>query len=159
MGNNLKSHMTRLAMDKLNFATVQNVGIQMIEQLEKLHSIGYLHRDLKPQNILVGEDNRIESQEQLYLIDFGLAINYTKDKKLLREPLTDSEHIQKGYCAADGNQFFSSVNCAKNKQLSRRDDMISLGYLLIYLYSGVPPFYINSEGQSDMNILKKQKLF
>ena len=56
-----------------------------------MHSVGYLHRDLKPQNILASEGN-------LFLIDFGLAVNYTKEKYLLREPIAESEHIKKGFC-------------------------------------------------------------
>jgi serine/threonine protein kinase len=114
-GENLKTHMSRMSQVKLNFVAVHQVGMQLILLLEKLHSIGYLHRDIKPQNILVGEHKKLETRNKIKLIDFGLCIPYTKDANLLRAPLNDSEHVLPGYCQADGNAFFASLNCDKNK--------------------------------------------
>lgn len=157
-GENLKTHMSMMLQVKLNMIAVHQVGMQLLLLLEKLHSIGYLHRDIKPQNILVGEYKKVDTWKKIKLIDFGLCIPYTKDANLLRAPLNDSEHVLPGYCQADGNAFFASLNADKNKQLSRRDDLISLGYFLIYLANGIPPFFFNREGESSQEILRLQKL-
>ena len=66
--------------------------------------------------MLVGDNQHPETHKELKLIDFGLAVNYTRDKDLMREPKTESEHIEPGYCLPEGNVFFSSINYAKNKQ-------------------------------------------
>jgi hypothetical protein len=62
--------------------------------------------------VLVGYNSHPETHKDLMLIDFGLAVNYTREEELFREPRTESEHIEPGYCQADGNVFFASINCA-----------------------------------------------
>lgn len=94
-----------------------------IERLKDLHSIGYMHNDLKLENILIGH----RDPSKIYLIDFGLSQKYLDD---------DGSHIKKqnlGYFS--GNFMFASVNSCKGNSKSRRDDMESLFYLLIYLMS------------------------
>jgi len=46
------------------------IGLQLIDRLEALHSIGYIHRDIKPDNLIVGSK---EKNNIIYLIDFGLV--------------------------------------------------------------------------------------
>ena len=53
---------------------IVTIGIHMINLLEKLHSIGYIHCDIKPDNILIGDAARDPKQiHKLYLIDFGIS--------------------------------------------------------------------------------------
>jgi vaccinia related kinase len=58
------------------------IGIQLLERLEGLHQLGYVHGDLKTQNILC--TNKGSSNNQLFLIDYGLAINYHETGKELK---------------------------------------------------------------------------
>mmetsp|Transcript_9671 Transcript_9671/g.7308 ORF Transcript_9671/g.7308 Transcript_9671/m.7308 type:complete len:98 (+) Transcript_9671:216-509(+) len=60
--------------------TVCQIGIQMVDRIQTMHDLGYLHQDIKPDNILIGCNNP-ESDEfnLLYLIDYGLSEKYTDD--------------------------------------------------------------------------------
>lgn len=109
--------------------TVCQLGIRLIQQLEVLHSIGKIYNDLKLENILVGDkDDRPESLSDIRLIDFGLCTNYLD---------SDGEHIPKSKEKVFfGNIAFGSVNAMNFKSVSRRDDLISLTYLLVYMVQG-----------------------
>ena len=50
---------------------------QMINRIETLHQFGFIHRDLKPQNIVIGSDD----PETIYLIDYGLAEKFLNMKR------------------------------------------------------------------------------
>ena len=103
---------------------------QALGRIEAVHSQHLIHRDIKPDNFLVGTGAKSTS---IYLIDFGLA-------KRFKHPKT-KQHIayiqEKGFT---GNQRFSSKNAMLGIQQSRRDDLESLGYLLVYLMKGALPW-------------------
>lgn len=113
-----------------SFQTVHQIGIQLITLLEQFHSIGYIYNDLKPDNICIGEFNDMKTVHSLKLIDFGLATPYMKG----------NQHIKQEPKQFQGNLAFSSYNAFNEVTLSRRDDLISLLYLLLYLTSGKLPF-------------------
>ncbi len=69
-----------------------------IKRLQKLHELGFLHNDLKLENILVGESD----PESIYLIDFGLATRYI-------DPLTQKHVKKKQLCKFSGNFLFASI--------------------------------------------------
>ena len=102
----------------------------MLDHLETLHECGYVHRDLKPENFVVGIRSTSHS---LTMIDFGLAKQYQ----------TIFGHIscQKNQ-GLTGTADFASVNAHKGMELSRRDDLISLGYLVVFLLKGSLPWQI-----------------
>jgi serine/threonine protein kinase len=109
--------------------TVLMLADQMIERMRYLHGKGYLHRDIKPENFLMGIR---ESQDRVHLIDLGLA-------KRWRQP--DGSHIP--YISGNkiiGTARYASINSHSGVQLSRRDDMESLGYLLVYFAKGKLPW-------------------
>jgi serine/threonine protein kinase len=119
----------KLCNYKLSNKTVFMLADQMITRLESLHSRGYLHRDIKPENFVMGLGKQARN---LYLIDFGLAKPW-KD--------TDGKHIQmrddKGMV---GTARYASISTLTGFEPSRRDDMESLGYTLIYLLKGKLPW-------------------
>ena len=113
--------------DKPNIIRLKDmlmVGIQILDRIRFIHSKNILHLDIKPNNFLVGdEDNSL-----IYIIDFGIS-------KIFRSSRT-GKHIKfskKDYFS--GNLLLSSVNTMKGNCPSRRDELESIGYLLIYLYS------------------------
>lgn len=125
-----------------SFKTVQQFGIKMITLLEQLHSIGYLHCDLKPDNICVGNGFDDSTLSEFKLIDFGVSQQLCKDKNNFREPIDDDDHIDMDLKAPQkGNLIFASPNSIKNHTLGRRDDLISLFYLLLYLQTKIIPFF------------------
>lgn len=97
------------------------IGVQMLNIIENVHKRRIIHRDIKPENFLFGrgEDTR------LYLIDFGLAKQYIN---------SDGEHISyRSDKNLIGTVRYASINSHDNKELSRRDDIESIGYLMLYL--------------------------
>ena len=101
-----------------------------------IHEVGYVYNDLKTDNILVGNYRCSDSLHQLKLIDFGLATAYLTTEKGTGKKI----HIEQGKKYFQGNLAFSSFNAFNNKVLSRKDDLISLVYLLVYLSTGKLPF-------------------
>ena len=103
---------------------------QMLERIEYLHEMNYMHRDIKPDNILMGLGR---NSNTVYMIDFGL-IRSVIDK-------ATGQHIS----FAEGKNLvgtcrYTSVNSHLGYELSRRDDLIALGYVIIYLKKGRLPW-------------------
>lgn len=115
---------------QLSSQTVLQIGIQVLYRIEYIHEHGYLHRDLKPDNILVG---RGQHSKCMYIIDFGIS-------RQLRMEATGL-HIAHGRgVGINGTYAFCSLNAHRGNELSRRDDLISLGYLLTDLCHGDLPW-------------------
>jgi serine/threonine protein kinase len=126
LGMNLKEVMKSLNVKQLELKTVVQIGIQIIDRLQALHELGYIYCDLKLDNIMIGSKsyNSLESSK-IYLVDLGVAMPYLNNENLhLR---CDEKKI------FTGNILFASKNAFAYKQQSRRDDLIALVYLLIYL--------------------------
>lgn len=122
---------------ELNLASLVELGSAVLYQQEKIHDSGYTHNDLKLNNIMLGYDSKypIDITEEsvfkdasIHLIDFGCSIKF-QDR--------DGKHLeQKQIEKFRGNILFASANQMQRKQTSRRDDLISLCYLLVYLING-----------------------
>ncbi|KRX01464.1 Protein kinase-like domain [Pseudocohnilembus persalinus] len=113
--------------------TVLQIGIQCLERLECLHDIGYIHRDIKPDNLMIGNDQF--SQNIIHLIDFGISKSYL-DKNGNHVPF--SKHKQ-----FSGTKRYSSIAADAGQEQGRKDDLESLGYTIIELVSGKLPCQIN----------------
>ena len=97
------------------------IAIQVLDRIETLHSQGFIHRDIKPDNMLIGK----RDPNIIYLIDYGLSKKYrsTKTKKHIRFSNTGR---------LTGTLRYASSNALKGSEQSRRDDLISIGYMLIF---------------------------
>lgn len=103
------------------------IGLQIIDRLEFIHSKYIIHRDIKPANFLL-KNNSI-----VYLIDFGSAKKYRSS--------TTKKHIKfENLKRIVGTPEFLSLNANIGYSQSRRDDLESLGYLLIFLIKGKLPW-------------------
>ena len=94
---------------------------QGLEALQTLHRAGYLHRDIKPHNILLGKSN-----SDLYLIDFGLAKAYCLANGLIHAKVSETNSVK-------GTYLFASRSVVNFLAHSRRDDLESLVLSLLYL--------------------------
>lgn len=130
LGNSLEHMLHGAGPGKFSLKTTLMISIQIFDRLKKLHSCGYVHRDIKPDNFLMGIG---PERSLVYLIDFGLAKRFRlKDVNV---------HIRE----ADGKKLtgtarYASINSHLRKELSRRDDLESLGYLMIYFLKGRLPW-------------------
>jgi len=121
---------------------VLDIGQQAITRLEVLHRLGFLHRDVKPENLLF---EAADKYNRVYLIDFGLAKKFVIGD-------THIPNLQKKGLV--GTARYASVNALLAKEQSRRDDMESLGYVLVYLLKGSLPW----QGLNAGNMEEKKQL-
>ncbi len=98
--------------------------------LETFHSGGYIHRDVKPDNYMIG---RGANANRLYVIDYGLSKRYVDDKKKQHIAFRENKRLT-------GTAKFCSLNTHLGYEQSRRDDLEALGYSLIYLLRGRLPW-------------------
>lgn len=117
-----------LCGDTFSVETVLMIGLQLVSCLEALHNKMYVHRDIKPQNFMVGLG---EKQDQIYMIDFGLAKLYYKNGQHIENNIT------KGLV---GTTRYMSINTHLGYEQSRRDDLEALGYMLVFFGKGELPW-------------------
>ena len=115
---------------KFSLKTTLMIAIQVLDRIRHLHMHNYIHRDIKPQNFSIG---RGENEHIIYLIDFGLAKRYREEYTNFHIPLRQNIKLT-------GTIRYASCNALNKKELSRRDDMESIGYMLIYLLKGSLPW-------------------
>jgi serine/threonine protein kinase len=122
LGDSLQTIMER--KHSFSLKLVLQIGIQIIYLLKMIHDKGLVHRDIKPDNFLLGLNNK---NKKIYLIDFGFCKTFLNDNKHIEIKKTNN---------LIGTNNFASVNAHEFNELSRRDDLESLGYMLIYFYFG-----------------------
>jgi casein kinase I homolog HRR25 len=114
---------------KFSLKTVLLLADQLISRIEYIHTKSIVHRDIKPENILMGIGKR---GNQVNIVDFGLAKRY-RDRSLTHIPCCQSKKFI-------GTARYASINTHSGIELSRRDDMESIGYVLLYLCRGSLPW-------------------
>ncbi|XP_073066982.1 casein kinase 1-like protein 3 [Primulina eburnea] len=114
---------------KLSFKTVLMLADQMITRIEFVHSKGILHRDIKPDNFLMGLGRKAN---QVYIIDFGLAKRY-RDSSNRHITYRENGNLT-------GTARYASCNTHLGIEQSCRDDLESLGYVLLYFLRGSLPW-------------------
>lgn len=103
---------------------------EQVDRLETLHNKGYVHRDLKPDNFVIGMGR---CDHIIHLIDFGFAEPFADFVTGEHRPYSDGRELL-------GTVRYVSLNAHKGIVQTRRDDLISLCYILIYFARGSLPW-------------------
>ncbi|KAI0244951.1 kinase-like domain-containing protein [Lactifluus subvellereus] len=144
LGPSLEEHFDACGR-KFSLITVALIAGQLLSHLQNIHLHHYIHRDIKPANILTGLG---DSAHIVYLADFGIAKRFRNPKTHAHVPLSNGHQLT-------GSPAFTSINSHLGIELSRRDDLESLAYVLIYLLRGSLP-WINM-GSMDVVLQLKQQ--
>ena len=123
LGQNLEDLYNYCAKN-FSLKTIIMIIIQMIERLKHVHDNHYIHRDIKPENFLIGKEN---TEKTIYLIDFGLAKRYRDEYTQIHIPLKENRNLT-------GTARYASCNAHNGLEQSRRDDMESIAYVILYFF-------------------------
>nr|GLL27121.1 casein kinase 1-like protein HD16 isoform X1 [Ipomoea trifida] len=126
------------------------IAVEAISILEKLHMKGFVHGDVKPENFLLGQPGTPD-EKKLYLIDLGLASRW-KDS-------TSGQHVEYDQRPDifRGTIRYASVHAHLGRTGSRRDDLESLAYTLIFLIKGRLPWQ-GYQGDNKSFLVCKKKM-
>ena len=130
LGDSLDKIFDKLPSRKMSIRCVCNIAYQLLMIFEIIHNCNIIHRDIKPANVAIGFE---EKSKFIYLLDFGLSKKYRSSKTKKHFPFVQGNKLI-------GNARYSSINALDGGTQSRRDDLESLGYLLLYLLLGRLPW-------------------
>ena len=135
---------------KFSLLTCIMIIDQIVSRIEVLHSKNLLHRDIKPDNFLIGRGNK---KNVIYAIDFGLSKKYRDSRTGLHIPYRDGKDLT-------GTARYASINTHLGVEQSRRDDIESIGYMMVYLMKGSLPWQgkVNSNPKKKYDTIKKIKI-
>jgi serine/threonine protein kinase len=124
MGNSLENIFSNHNQN-FSMKTIIMLTIDLLKILQDIHINNILHRDLKPDNIVIGYKN---NNKNIYLIDFGLSKSFINNN--------DGKHIDiiKNKSLV-GSMRYASIRNHKGIEQSRRDELESLSYIILYFFT------------------------
>ena len=135
---------------KFSIKTTAMLGYQMMNVLQFIHDKHIIHRDIKPDNYVMGLN---DMNAVLYLLDFGLAKKYRSSKTLEQYPYIKKKKLT-------GTARYASIHALEEMEQSRRDDLESTGYVLMYFLRGNLPWQglkLKTKDNRYQKILDKKK--
>ena len=130
MGKSLEDIFESFVVKKMSTRCVCNIGYQIIEILEYIHNKHVIHRDIKPDNFVIGLN---EKRKYIYILDFGLSKKYRSARTLKHYQIVKNKNLT-------GTARYASINALNGLTQSRRDDLEAVGYVLMYFLRGRLPW-------------------
>ncbi|CAI0409862.1 unnamed protein product [Linum tenue] len=129
---------------------VSCIAVEALTILDKMHARGYVHGDVKPENFLLGQPNTPQ-EKKLFLVDLGLATKWRDSGS--------GEHVEYDQRPDmfRGTVRYASVHAHLGRTASRRDDLESLAYTLIFLHRGRLPWQ-GYQGDNKSFLVCKKKM-
>ena len=147
LGPNLMELFNFCGTKKFTISTVCLIALQMLNRIEYMHKHHYLHRDIKPENFLIGNE---EKTNVIFLADFGLSKSYKNRKNHQHIPYRDGRMLI-------GTARYVSINTHLGIEQSRRDDLESIGYVLVFFLKGSLPWQgLKAENDKYARIMEKK---
>ncbi|MCQ2816849.1 MAG: casein kinase 1 family protein [archaeon] len=115
---------------KFSMKSVCMIAEQILDRIEFIHNKHVIHRDIKPDNFVIGEGNK---NVIIYILDFGLSKKYRSSRTLQHIRFTINKKLT-------GTARYASINALKGCEQSRRDDLEAIGYVLLYFLRGILPW-------------------
>ena len=141
LGKSLEDIKSILPSKKMTIPCICKLSYQMLQILEHIHKRSFIHRDVKPENFIMGLG---PNNKFLYMIDFGFAKTYRDPTTLAHYPLKKNDGIT-------GTARYASINTLRGFTQSRKDDLESLAYVIIYLSKGTLPWAnITSDNKDEL---------
>ena len=136
LGENLQKLLMNSPHKKFTLKTTLMLAIQILSRIKTLHENNYIHRDIKPENFTIGLK---KYKNTIYMIDYGLTRKFCDSRKN-HIPYKEGKHLT-------GTALYASIYTHKGIEQSRRDDLESLGYMMIYFCKGELP-WMNVKGKT-----------
>lgn len=133
--------------------TTSLLGIEMVKRVQFIHSKGFLHRDIKPNNFMLGKFSKnldYLNEKTVFVIDFGLSKEYIDFNTHEHLPFKDGRRFI-------GTPRYASIGTHLGYRQSRRDDLESIAYILVYFILGELPWQgikAKSKGEKKEKILE-----
>jgi vaccinia related kinase len=154
-GQDLHKNIQSKPLKRLSCRSVQAVALQVLDVLEYIHSKGCIHADVKASNLLMG----LGKKEQLYLVDYGLAMRYMDNDGKHSDSAPDKRN------AHNGTLEYASRD-AHNGCMSRRSDLETLGYNMLEWLCGKlpwsntdPPIVVQKQKVAFMSNIQLKKIY
>ena len=148
LGPNLIELLNYCGMKKFTIATVCLLALQILNRIENLHKHHFIHRDIKPENFLIGTENK---SNIVYLVDFGLSKRYKNPKNHQHIPYREGRFLT-------GTARYVSINTHLGIEQSRRDDLESIGYVMVFFLKGSLPWQGLKTGTDKYTRIMEKKL-
>ena len=137
------SHMHKICGRTFSLETTLELIRQMIHISRHHHEAGFLHRDIKPDNYLV--DYSIPHRK-IHLVDMGLS-----------KHIEQTNRAPKRHCTRVGSMRYMSPHCHDRIEPSYRDDMYSIGYVILYFFNGSLPWSADGNGRGDKGVAHESR--
>ncbi|CAD5225865.1 unnamed protein product [Bursaphelenchus okinawaensis] len=144
--SDLLKHPKDISERVFSLSTCVFCAVQCLEAIEELHSVGYLHRDIKPGNYAVGVNNT----RHILLLDFGMARKYLNGSGDIRRP--------RWATGFRGTVRYAALSCHVSREQCRKDDLESWFYMLVEFTVGAVPWKAVEDKNEIGRIKEKSRL-